>query len=321
MPRTQLTVPTTFGPQTSPIALNKLDGDFNAIIAAWDDATQWQNAVGDTGAINAYVASFGAGITVSLVEGLQVQIKVNNTNSGASTLNLNATGAKPIVRPDGTALSSGDIVAGGYFHLVYTVGAASWQLISPWMTIPSLGTNPGITGEIRGFAGTVQPTAWLWCNGQAVSRGTFAALFAVIGTTFGPGDGATTFNVPDLRGRTIYGVDNMGGAAAANRITNAVCNIVGTTLGAAGGDQNIPTHLHVNTLTDLGHTHGGIPGNNVGGAGTGGGGADCAVATYIGSQNSGGNNSAPMSITNVNAGTGTGANVSPGMMCNWIIRT
>ena len=60
-------------------------------------------------------------------------------------------------------------------------------------------------GIICPFGGSSAPTGFLMCNGQAVSRTTYAALFAVIGTTYGGGNGSTTFNVPDLRGRTVIG--------------------------------------------------------------------------------------------------------------------
>jgi phage-related tail fiber protein len=61
------------------------------------------------------------------------------------------------------------------------------------------------TGSTLMFAGTVAPTGWLLCDGLAVSRSTYAALFAVIGTAFGVGNGSTTFNVPDISG--MIGVD------------------------------------------------------------------------------------------------------------------
>lgn len=92
-------------------------------------------------------------------------------------------------------------------------------------------------GMLAPFAGASAPSGWLLCGGQAVSRTTFAALFAVIGTAYGAGDGSTTFNLPDLRGRVAAGKDDMGGSAA-NRLTNAGAGITGTTLGASGGDQN-----------------------------------------------------------------------------------
>jgi microcystin-dependent protein len=87
---------------------------------------------------------------------------------------------------------------------------------------------------------------------QAVSRTTYAALFAVLGTTWGAGDGSTTFNLPDLRGRATYGLDQ------GLRITAAGGNFDGTIIGNAGGLQNsngVGAHTHVATVTDPGHTH------------------------------------------------------------------
>lgn len=63
------------------------------------------------------------------------------------------------------------------------------------------------------------PTGWLECNGQAVSRATYATLFAVIGTTYGVGDGSTTFNVPDLRSATVRGVGTPTRFADATPVT------------------------------------------------------------------------------------------------------
>lgn len=60
-------------------------------------------------------------------------------------------------------------------------------------------------GTMLPFAGTTAPTGYLMCQGQAVSRATYAALFALIGTAYGTGDGTTTFNLPDGRGTTLIG--------------------------------------------------------------------------------------------------------------------
>lgn len=67
------------------------------------------------------------------------------------------------------------------------------------------------SGAVFYFAAATAPTGYLVCNGSAVSRTTYAALFAVIGTTFGAGDGSTTFALPDLRGEFIRGWDNSRG--------------------------------------------------------------------------------------------------------------
>lgn len=76
------------------------------------------------------------------------------------------------------------------------------------------------SGTIQYFAMASVPSGWLDCDGSAVSRTTYAALFAVIGEDYGAGDGSTTFNVPDLRGLFIRGVGTHGSlATAANALT------------------------------------------------------------------------------------------------------
>lgn len=93
-------------------------------------------------------------------------------------------------------------------------------------------------GMITMFGGSTPPAGWLLCNGSAVSRSTYAELFAVIGTTYGPGNGTTTFNLPDLAGRFPLGQ----GAGA---------GLTPRTLGNKSGEENValtvsqlPSHTH-----------------------------------------------------------------------------
>ena len=85
------------------------------------------------------------------------------------------------------------------------------------------------TGVLIPFAGTSAPDGWLLCDGSAISRSTYSGLYTVIATNYGSGDGSTTFNLPDLRGRTALGLDNMGGVSA-NRVTNDNADIIGCLL-------------------------------------------------------------------------------------------
>lgn len=114
-----------------------------------------------------------------------------------------------------------------------------------------------IIGEVISFAGTTAPARWLFCYGQAISRTTYAALFAVLSTTYGAGDGSTTFNLPDCRGRADVGKDNMGGTSA-NRLTNLAGGLDGDILGAVGGLES-----HTLTLAQMAsHSHGGATGGD-----------------------------------------------------------
>jgi microcystin-dependent protein len=112
-------------------------------------------------------------------------------------------------------------------------------------------------GAICPFAGAFPLTAdWLLCDGSVVSRAAFADLFAVIGTIYSAGDGSSTFGLPDLRGRTAIGVDDMGGAPAGRVISHPG----GMVLGGSGGVEShalsvgeLPSHSH--GVTDPGHMH------------------------------------------------------------------
>lgn len=120
----------------------------------------------------------------------------------------------------------------------------------------------GIPGVVLPYAGSSAPAGWLLCDGSAVSRTTYADLFSVIGTTFGAGDGSTTFNLPDPRGRGVIGAGQGSG------LTNRA-------LGATGGaethtlaESEIPSHTHTATLKDAGSAANGAFGRLSGGGGT-----------------------------------------------------
>lgn len=89
-------------------------------------------------------------------------------------------------------------------------------------------------GVIVPYAGSSIPTGWLSCDGSAVSRTTYADLYTAIGTTYGTGDGSTTFTLPDYGGRVPAGKE-----AVATRLTTAGSGVDGATLGATGGAQTV----------------------------------------------------------------------------------
>lgn len=125
-------------------------------------------------------------------------------------------------------------------------------------TLHTLATgSPAVpTGTVSAFAGSTAPSGWQLCYGQAISRSTYATLFSVIGTTYGVGDGSTTFNLPDLRGRITAGKDNMGGTSASRLTNSPTGGVNGNTLGNTGGSQGhtlteaqLATHDHTASST------------------------------------------------------------------------
>lgn len=126
-------------------------------------------------------------------------------------------------------------------------GATSRMTLSDFSTL--MNTLLNAPGDVKSTAATTVPSGWLLCDGSAISRSTYSALFTAIGTTYGTGNGSTTFNVPDLRGRVIAGRDDMGGTVA-GRLTNPSFTQVGQngiagTLGAVGGNEK---HWHLQTI-------------------------------------------------------------------------
>lgn len=120
------------------------------------------------------------------------------------------------------------------------------------------GSSGGFTtGDIKQTMATTEPAGWLFLNGQAVSRtGDTADLFALFGTSYGAGDGSTTFNLPDARGRVLAAVDDLGGSPAGVVLVSAA-DSVGGTHGAEVHtltESEMPSHGHGMSSAGA-HTH------------------------------------------------------------------
>lgn len=155
--------------------------------------------------------------------------------------------------------------------------------------------SPAMAGMIQMFGGSTAPTGWLLCNGAAVNRIRYAALFAVIGTTYGAGDGSTTFNLPNLQGRFPLGSSSSYALAATGGSANAI----------------VPYHNHSMTsaLTSASVT---IAENKAGTASTG-------ISDIMRDTNGIGT----VTATNYagSSGNATGANMPPYVAVNYIICT
>lgn len=213
---------------------------------------------------------------------------------------------------------------GGFSELpvVTTVGATGSDNALPTeQAVREALTSLIPAGTMILFGGTSTPSGWFWCDGSAYSRTTYAALFAAIGTTWGVGDGSTTFNVPDLRGRAPIGVGQ--GIGLTNR-----------TLGSKLGEES-----HALTLAENGpHTHTGGLHTHVGGehthtinacyhdSGTSGG------SVVSGTLHTSGNNKTTLSggavatssdgaVATTSSGSGTAHNtMQPSLVVNYLIK-
>lgn len=141
--------------------------------------------------------------------GLHFSFRAKSDNSAAVTLDINTIGPKPVFKAsfDGVVqLTGGEIRAAGIYEVIYNENLANnnggWFL----KTLSQIEAQP--VGMIAPFAMPIAPNGWLACDGAAVSRNSYAKLFAAIGTSWGAGDGHSTFNVPDFRGMFLRGFDN-----------------------------------------------------------------------------------------------------------------
>jgi len=203
------------------------------------------------------------------------------------------------ITPDGT----GDVILDGLKYPQADGNAGEFLTTdgAGQLSFADVAASAFNSGMLMPYAGATAPTGWLLCYGQAVNRTTYADLFAVVGTTYGAGDGSTTFNLPDLRGRVVAGKDDMGGVSA-DRLTDQSGGLDGDVLGDTGGAE---THTLVEAELAA-HTHS-VPSG-------GGGASNYALGGPAGSFS--------VSQTTGSAGSDTAHNnVQPTIILTYIIKT
>jgi microcystin-dependent protein len=191
------------------------------------------------------------------------------------------------------------------------------------------------TGSIIEYGGLTAPAGWLLCNGAAVSRSTYAALYNVLGVAYGAGDFSTTFNVPNRIDRVgvgagaAYSRGTTGGVATATTSENGSHNHTGSTDSHALNTDQIPAHSH--GVNDPGHVHNTLKGTtggqssfvdtNDGGSSGSSSSFMSTVSTGISIQNQGGGQGHSHGIQTAGLHSHTVSTIQPYLASNYIIKT
>lgn len=201
---------------------------------------------GGTG--NAYTVTTSSSIA-ALVDGTVVYFYADKTSTGAATLAVNSFGAKPLRAKTATSLTSGDIQSGTIVAAYYRLAGDEWIVVNSGFhtnaLVPTLLASQLVTlrvGSVLPWPTATIPTGWLECDGSAISRTTYATLYATLGTIYGAGDASTTFNLPDYRGQFLRGHAN-GQSTDPDR-TSRTDRGDGTTGDAVGTKQTDQTESH-----------------------------------------------------------------------------
>jgi len=239
--------------------------DFNAMIAAAFAGTGIVSgcAVTAQGTPNMTVAVAAGtvavnGVQASVTGGNVTIAAANATNPRFDLICVDNTGTKSAVAGTAAAAPVFPDPAGKVVLAAVRVPAAasainSQKIVDKRLNAVLPAPASDATGTYKLFAGTVAPSGYLICDGSAVSRTTYATLFSLVGTSFGAGDGSTTFNLPDLQGRSAVSV-----APTGHVDVNAIGKNEGITLA-----NRRPRHNHTNgvtashnmTLPDHSHGH------------------------------------------------------------------
>jgi microcystin-dependent protein len=190
------------------------------------------DATGNDTPINSYTTTISPTLTVYANSIYYVKATYRN-HLAAPTINFNGVGAKTIKKSGGLALRHNDIIDN--HDMVLRYDGTDMILQNP---------NTEKVGSVLTFVNDIVPSGYKECNGDAISRSTYAALFTEIGIMYGPGDGSTTFNVPNFNGKFLRAWDNSEGIDPGGR-TDRGDGVTGDYVGTKQAvDTLIPSHTH-----------------------------------------------------------------------------
>jgi microcystin-dependent protein len=266
------------------------------------------------------VGSYQVFNSLANMNGQIIAFSPHATNGATVTLNVDGLGAKPLRSAPSTELLAGTLIQGTPYLALYNNSDAVFYL-------HGLYGNPYNVPLMGGmdYWDTIAPnSSFIFPAGQAISRTTYAAVFARWGTTYGVGDGSTTFNVPDKTERV-----SVMKASVATRLTPTYFGGNSTVMGAVGGSESdtltlarLPTGI-TSTGTATGISAGGtalpVPGGTQGDLSFSPNGSGTHVPTATGWSFSN-SLSGSASVTSSNTSGNAHNNVQPTIVCNYIIR-
>lgn len=190
----------------------------------------WSGALAGGGTASAYTVTSNQGFdTLAHLNNQQICFTPNNTNAAGVTLAVDGLTALPIDTAPSTAVGAGVLVQGTPYCVIYNNSNQQFYLknfVGNPYNVP--------LGGVMIYTGSSAPNSnFVLAFGQCISRTTYAGYFSLVSTTYGGCDGSTTFGVPDLRGRVVAGLDNMGGSSASR--LSSICS--STSLGFSCGQQ------------------------------------------------------------------------------------
>lgn len=220
----------------APSSVNDSARALMASVAMWRNDINGSIATG--GSSTAYtVTSNQTFASLSAMDNAVIAFIPHTTSGDAPTLAVDGLTAKKIRIVTAVDLPSGVLIAGTPYVATYEHGVGEFLLHG----LGSVNHYCPIGSSFDYWASTAPNGSYALMYGQAISRTTYAALFALLSTAYGSGDGSTTFNLPDCRGRVVAGKDNMGGSDA-GRLSSTYFGSVsgqdGSTLGHTGGVES-----------------------------------------------------------------------------------
>jgi microcystin-dependent protein len=282
-------------------------------------------AIVTTGTNTSYAVSSNQGFdTLAHLGGQMIAFTPHATNGISGSpgigLNVDSLGTKPLRLSPGVECQPGTIIQGTPYVAVYNNSDGAFYLQGFYGNPYNVPLGAGMDYWLP----TTPNSAFAFPTGQAISRTTYATLFAGMGTAFGAGDGSTTFNLPDKRGRVSAAADPTGLI-----LTGATMSPDGFSLNSKGGGQlsqlgttNLPPYTPAGTVS-VGVQS--LVGQSTGFAG--GGATEAVVPNGLGNQGNSQTGDIPIQITSTNfAGTAQGgistpfSNVQPTIICNYIMR-